>query len=55
MFITLSLEDIESKKIAFKILGTPKCVLSQTVKPQMKCRIMGHFIRVFTACSGKKN
>ena len=30
------------------IWGTPKCVLLQTVKTQMKCRIMRHFIWVYT-------
>ena len=30
------------------ILETPKQVFLQTVKTQMKCRIMGHFIRVYT-------
>ena len=31
----------------------PKEVLLQTVKTQMKCSIMLHFIRVYTACRGK--
>ena len=30
--------------------GTPKQVLWQTVKTQMKCRIIPHFIRVYTVC-----
>ena len=34
---------------------TPKRVLWQTVKTQMKCRIMWHFIRVCTVCSDKIN
>ena len=34
---------------------TPKWVLSQTVKTQMKCRIMQHFIRVCTVCWDKIN
>ena len=29
---------------------TPKWVLLQTVKTQMKCRIMRHFIRVYIVC-----
>ena len=33
---------------------TPKWVLLQTVKTQMKCSIMLHFIRVYTVCKGKK-
>ena len=39
----------------FCILKTPKGVLLQTVMTQMKCSIMLHFIRVFTAFKGKKN
>ena len=31
----------------------PKLVLWQTVKTQMKCRIMQHFIRVSTFCLDK--
>ena len=30
-----------------------KCVLWQTMKIQMKCRIMGHIIRVYTICLAK--
>ena len=30
-------------------------VLLQTVKTQMKCSIMLHFIRVYTVCKGKKD
>ena len=37
------------------ILETPEQVLLQTVKIQMKCSIMLHFIRVFTVCKGKKD
>ena len=33
---------------------TPKRVLLQTVKTQMKCRIMRHFIRVYMVCYDKK-
>ena len=32
-----------------------KQVLLQTVKTQMKCSIMLHFIRVYTVCKGKKH
>ena len=32
----------------------PKQVLLQTVKTQMKCNIMLHFIMVYTVCKGKK-
>ena len=32
------------------ILVTGKGVLLQTVKTLMKCRMMRHFIRVFTVC-----
>ena len=34
---------------------TPKRLLLQTVKTQMKCSIMLHFIRVYTVCKGMKN
>ena len=37
------------------IWGTRKWVLMQTVKTQMKCSIMLHFIRVYTVCKGKKD
>ena len=33
---------------------TPKRVLLKTVKIQMKCSIMLHFIRVYTGCKDKK-
>ena len=36
------------------IRETPKRVFLQTVKTQMKCRIIRHFIRVYTVCYGKK-
>ena len=36
------------------ILKTPKLVLLQTMKTQMKGCIMRHFIRVYTVCKGKK-
>ena len=29
---------------------TPKWVLLETVKTQMKCHILRHFIRVYTVC-----
>ena len=34
---------------------TPKRVLLQTVKTQMKCSKMLHFTRVYTVCKGKKD
>ena len=37
------------------IRETPKRVLLQIVKTQMKCSIMLHFIRVYTVCKGKKD
>ena len=37
------------------IRETPKRVLLQTVKTQMKCRIMRHFIRVYPVCKGRKD
>ena len=33
----------------------PKRVLLQTVKTQIKCSIMLHFIRVYTVCKGKND
>ena len=38
----------------FLFRETPKEVLLQTVKTQMKCSIMLHFIGVYTVCKGKK-
>ena len=35
------------------IRETPKRVLLQTVKTQIKCSIMLHFIWVYTVCQGK--
>ena len=35
------------------VLKTLKLVLWQTVKTQMKCHIMWHFIRVCTVCEDK--
>ena len=32
------------------VMGTPKQVLWQTVKAQMKCRRMWHFLKVCTVC-----
>ena len=37
------------------IQETPKLVLFQLVKTQMKCSIMLHFIRVYSVCKGKKD
>ena len=37
------------------ILETPKRVLLQTVKSQMKCSIMLHFIQVYTVCKVKRS
>ena len=33
---------------------TPKQVFLETVKTQMKCSVMLHFIRVYIVCKGKK-
>ena len=41
--------------LALCIQETPKGVLFQTVKTQVKCCIMQHFIRVFTVCLSKKD
>ena len=35
------------------LLESPKRVLLKTMKTQMKCSIMLHFIRVFTVSKGK--
>ena len=40
--------------IALCIRENPKRVLLQTVKTQMKCSIMLHFMGVYTVCNGKK-
>ena len=39
-----------NKKLTLCIWETPKWVLLQIVKTQMKCRTMRHFIRVYTVC-----
>ena len=36
-------------------MGSPKQELLQTMKTQMKCSIMLHFIRVYTVCKGKSD
>ena len=41
--------------LSFVFEETPRCVLWQTVKTQMKCSMMLHFIRVYTVCIGKKD
>ena len=41
--ITLSIMEFE----------TPEHVLLQTVKTQMKCSLVLHFIRAYTVCKGK--
>ena len=38
-----------------EIHETPKQALLQTVKIQMKCSMMLHFIMVYTVCNGKKD
>ena len=37
------------------IRETPKRVFLQTVKTQMKCSLVLHFIRVYTVCKVKKD
>ena len=44
----LSANDTGRQRVC--ILVTPKCKFWQTVKTQMKCCIMWHFIRVYTVC-----
>ena len=41
--------------LTFCIQETHKRLLIQTVKTQMKCCIMLHFIRVYTVCKCKKD
>ena len=43
-------QNVVDKVLTFCILKTPKMVLWQTVKIQMKCSIMLHFIRICTVC-----
>ena len=43
------------KELTLYIRETTKQVLLQTVKTQMKCSIMQHFIKVYTVCKGKKD
>ena len=44
-----------SNLLNLSIRESPKQVLLQTMKTQMKCSIMLHFIRVYTVCKGKKD
>ena len=46
---------INMLSLALCIRETPNQVLLQTVKTQMKCRVMLHFIRVYTVCKDKKD
>ena len=49
-------KNIGGTKVNPFVFGKPlKQVLLQTVKTQMKCSIMLHFIRVYTVCKGKKD
>ena len=43
------------EKLTHSCQKTPKRVLLQTVKSQMKCSMMLHFIRGYTVCKGKKD
>ena len=43
------------KFLPFVFEETPRLVLLQTSKTQMKCSIMLHFIRVLTVCKAKKD
>ena len=49
----LPILSIDLKHVVFG--ETPKRVLLQTVKTQMKCHIMRHFIKIYTVCKGKKD
>ena len=46
---------IGTLRVDLCIQKIPKQVLLQTVKTQMKCHIMRHFIRVYTVSYGKKD
>ena len=48
--MVLILGDVSEIGLTLCIQETPKLVLLPTVKTQMKCRIMRHFIRVYTVC-----
>ena len=37
------------------ILVNPKCFLCQTVKTEVKCRLIRHFITVYTVCYDKND
>ena len=37
-------------KLSLCILVAPKCVYWQTMRTQMECHMMGHFICVYTVC-----
>ena len=41
--------------LTFCLRQTCKLVLWQTVKTQVKCSIMLHFIRIYTVCKGKRD
>ena len=43
-----------SLELTLCIRDTPKHILLKTMKNQMKCSIMLHFIRVYTVCKGKQ-
>ena len=47
-------EIIDTFSLTLCIWETPKQVLLQLMKTQMKCSIMLHFIRIYTICKGKK-
>ena len=55
IIFTLVLEDYFKAYLAFVILEPLNGVFLQSVKAKMKCCIMGHFIRVYTVCKGKKD
>ena len=54
MLLAMLLFETQIKTFTLCIRETPKWVLLQTVKTQMKCSIMLHFIWVYTVCKGNK-
>ena len=48
-------QTIPTRLLTFCIWKTHKQVLWQTVKTQIKCHILWHFIRFYTVCFGKDN
>ena len=48
-------EKCQDNRLTLCVRESPKQVLLQTVKTQMKCSIMLHFIRVYTVCKYRQS